>query len=67
VTPDDVALAARASGERGIPPTLADHRAGREIRPKTAGQRALAAAIDSNTLTFAIRARPARARRSWRS
>jgi len=54
VTPDDVALAARASGERGIPPTLATTARGREIRPKTAGQRALAAAIDSNTLTFAI-------------
>jgi phosphate starvation-inducible PhoH-like protein len=54
VTPDDVALAARASGERGIPPTLATTARGREIRPKTNGQRALAAAIDSNTLTFAI-------------
>jgi phosphate starvation-inducible PhoH-like protein len=54
VTPDDVALAARVSGERGIPPTLATTARGREIRPKTAGQRALAAAIDSNTLTFAI-------------
>ena len=54
VTPDDVALAARASGERGIPPTLATTARGREIRPKTTGQRALAAAIDSNTLTFAI-------------
>jgi phosphate starvation-inducible PhoH-like protein len=54
VTPDDVALAARVSGERGIPPTLATTARGREIRPKTAGQRALAAAIDGNTLTFAI-------------
>jgi len=54
VTPDDVALAARVSGERGIPPTLATTARGREIRPKTNGQRALAAAIDSNTLTFAI-------------
>jgi phosphate starvation-inducible PhoH-like protein len=54
VTPDDVALAARVSGERGIPPTLATTARGREIRPKTNGQRALAGAIDSNTLTFAI-------------
>jgi phosphate starvation-inducible PhoH-like protein len=54
VTPDDVAMAARASGERGIPPTLATTARGREIRPKTDGQRALAAAIDANTLSFAI-------------
>src|ERR1700676_2698450 len=54
VTPDDVALAARASGERGIPPTLATTARGREIRPKTDGQRALVAAIDANTLSFAI-------------
>jgi phosphate starvation-inducible PhoH-like protein len=54
VTPDDVALAARVTGERGIPPTLATTARGREIRPKTNGQRALAAAIDGNTLTFAI-------------
>src|SRR6202165_3398410 len=54
VTPDDVALAARASGEHGIPPTLATTARGREIRPKTDGQRALVAAIDANTLTFAI-------------
>ncbi|HEX3452477.1 MAG TPA: PhoH family protein [Solirubrobacteraceae bacterium] len=54
VTPDDVALAARASGERAIPPTLATTARGREIRPKTDGQRALVASIDANTLTFAI-------------
>src|SRR6202048_616690 len=54
VTPDDVALAARASGERGIPPTLATTSRGREIRPKTDGQRALVGAIAANTLTFAI-------------
>src|ERR1700685_1010329 len=35
VTPDDVALAARVSGERGIPPTLATTARGREIRHKT--------------------------------
>jgi phosphate starvation-inducible PhoH-like protein len=54
ITPDDVALAARASGERGIPPTLATTARGREVRPKTDGQRALVGAIDANTLTFAI-------------
>ncbi len=54
VTPDDVALAARAAGNGGIPPTLATTARGREIRPKTNGQRALAAAIENNTLTFAI-------------
>ncbi|MBV9440707.1 MAG: PhoH family protein [Candidatus Eremiobacteraeota bacterium] len=58
VTPDDVALAVRSTvrgeGRQGIPPTLAVTARGREIRPKTAGQRALAAAIGANTLTFAI-------------
>ena len=58
VTPDDVALAARSTDypdpSVGIPPTLATTSRGREIRPKTAGQRALVAAVDANTLTFAI-------------
>jgi phosphate starvation-inducible PhoH-like protein len=58
VTPDDVALAVRstagANGAAGIPPTLATTARGREIRPKTAGQRALVGAVDANTLTFAI-------------
>jgi len=59
VTPDDVALAAHSSaaarGEtNGIPLTLATTARGREIRPKTAGQRALAGAVVANTLTFAI-------------
>jgi phosphate starvation-inducible PhoH-like protein len=54
LTPDDVALAARAAGERGIPPTLAVTARGRDVRPKTDGQRALVGAIDANTLTFAI-------------
>src|ERR1700738_71882 len=49
VTPDDVALAARATGERGIPPTLAPTARGREGRPQTDGQRALGAAIAPNT------------------
>jgi len=59
VTPDDVALAVRATatardGDGAIPPTLVTTARGREVRPKTAGQRALAAAIEGNTLTFAI-------------
>jgi phosphate starvation-inducible PhoH-like protein len=59
VTPDDVALAVRsaagtANGDGAIPPTLVTTARGREVRPKTAGQRALAAAIEANTLTFAI-------------
>ena len=44
----------RATGERGIPPTLAVTARGRDVRPKTDGQRALVGAIDANTLTFAI-------------
>ena len=54
VTPDDVVLAARQTGERAIPPTLATTARGKEIRPKTDGQRALVAAIDANTLSFAV-------------
>jgi phosphate starvation-inducible PhoH-like protein len=59
VTPDDVALAVRSAAAangapNGIPPTLATTARGREIRPKTAGQRALVGAVDANTLTFAI-------------
>jgi phosphate starvation-inducible PhoH-like protein len=59
VTPDDVALAAGAvesrDGANGtIPMTLATTARGREIRPKTPGQRTLVEAIAANTLTFAI-------------
>jgi phosphate starvation-inducible PhoH-like protein len=55
VTPDDVALAARSLGDaRGIPPTLFVSNRGKEIRPKTAGQRAFVAAMEQNTLTFGI-------------
>jgi phosphate starvation-inducible PhoH-like protein len=55
VTPDDVALAAHA-GEpsRGIPPTLFVSNRGKEIRPKTGGQRAFVASIERNTLSFGI-------------
>src|SRR6202166_760397 len=58
VTPDDVAFAARSSSERngtrGIPSTLATTARGKEIRPKTAGQKTLVSAIETNSLTFAI-------------
>jgi phosphate starvation-inducible PhoH-like protein len=57
LTPDDVALAARESAvdERSSPPkTLFVTQRGKEIRPKTAGQRAFVEAIESNTLTFGI-------------
>ncbi len=57
VSPDDVALAVRgnSNGERnGIPPTLLATARGKDVRPKTAGQRAFVAAIEANTLSFAI-------------
>jgi len=54
VTPDDVALAAQNASARAIPPTLIQTARGKEIRPKTAGQGAFVASIESNTLTFGI-------------
>ena len=54
VTPDDVAFSARAVAAEGIPKTLFVTQRGKEIRPKTAGQRALVASIAANTLTFGI-------------
>ncbi|MDQ6825735.1 MAG: PhoH family protein [Candidatus Eremiobacteraeota bacterium] len=58
VTPDDVALAARDVGEKDapgvIPSTLYTTQRGKEIRPKTAGQREFVASIGANTLTFGI-------------
>lgn len=58
VTPDDVALAAsdvlRGREETALPETLYRSHRGREIRPKTAGQRAFVEAIERNTLTFGI-------------
>ena len=55
ITPDDVALAIRALADgRGIPPTLYVSNRGKEIRPKTAGQRAFVASIEQNTLSFGI-------------
>ena len=55
VTPDDVALATRGVAEgRTIPPTLFVTSRGKEIRPKTAGQRAFVESIEANTLSFGI-------------
>jgi len=58
VTPDDVALATsdvlRGRHETALPHTLYRSHRGREIRPKTAGQRAFVESIDRNTLTFGI-------------
>ncbi len=58
LTPDDVALAAadvRAKREtETVPDTLFKSQRGREVRPKTAGQRAFVESIGRNTLTFGI-------------
>ena len=63
VTPDDVALAARdvlASQDQdsiapsALPKTLFVTQRGREIRPKTSGQRVFVESIESNPLTFGI-------------
>jgi phosphate starvation-inducible PhoH-like protein len=54
VTPDDVAFSARTLAAESIPQTLFVTQRGKEIRPKTAGQRAFVASIANNTLTFGI-------------
>ncbi len=58
VTPDDVALAAsdvaRGLSHDALPETLYRSSRGREIRPKTAGQRSFVESIGTNTLTFGI-------------
>ncbi|MDQ2871684.1 MAG: PhoH family protein, partial [Candidatus Eremiobacteraeota bacterium] len=58
VTPDDVALAAsdvaKKTATTRLPETLFRTQRGREIRPKTDGQRAFVQAIEQNTLTFGI-------------
>ena len=57
LTPDDVALAAADALEpeaNGVPETLFVAHRGREIRPKTRGQRAFVQAIERNALTFGI-------------
>ncbi len=58
VTPDDVSLAAsdvrRGHKHEPLPSTLFRTHRGREIRPKTPGQREFVQAIENNTLTFGI-------------
>lgn len=58
ITPDDVALAASDVAKKvedaALPSTLYRSQRGRQIRPKTAGQRSLVESIDRNTLTFGI-------------
>ena len=58
LTPDDVALAARETFALGAPAahpkTLFTTQRGKDVRPKTAGQRAFVEAIERNTLTFGI-------------
>ncbi len=57
VTPDDVALAAsdvRAQNGAQLPRTLLRTQRGREVRPRTAGQRALVESIERHTLTIGI-------------
>jgi len=52
LTPDDVVVALAANGKPLE--TLVRSAHGREIRPRTAGQRTFVEAINSHTLTFAI-------------
>jgi phosphate starvation-inducible PhoH-like protein len=58
ITPDDVALAIHDTreepGGRVLPGTLLRTHRGKEVRPKTAGQRAFVYSIEKNTLTFGI-------------
>jgi phosphate starvation-inducible protein PhoH and related proteins len=57
ITPDDVALAlsdTRTDGEKALPATLLRSHRGREVRPRTAGQRRFVRAIEESTLTFGI-------------
>jgi len=57
ITPDDVALAlsdARVDRSVALPATLLRSHRGREVRPRTAGQRRFVHAIDDSTLTFGI-------------
>lgn len=58
ITPDDVALALsdaqRSSEMPAAPTTLLHSHRGREIRPRTAGQREFVRAIEETTLTFGI-------------
>ena len=58
LTPDDVALAVgdarNGQSQRALPETLIRTQRGKEVRPRTAGQRVFVEAIDAHSLTFAI-------------
>jgi phosphate starvation-inducible protein PhoH and related proteins len=57
ITPDDVALAlsdARVERSAALPATLLRSHRGREVRPRTGGQRQFVRAIEDSTLTFGI-------------
>ncbi len=58
ITPHDVALAAedsaRGQGARSVAATLVRTQRGREVRARTAGQRAFVEAIERSTLTIGI-------------
>jgi phosphate starvation-inducible protein PhoH and related proteins len=58
ITPEDVALALSdaqtQNGATALPSTLLRTHRGREIRPRTAGQRQFVQAIEESTLTFGI-------------
>jgi phosphate starvation-inducible PhoH-like protein len=58
LTPDDVTLAARdliaRRGTAAIPKTLFTTQRGKDVRPKSDGQRAFVDAVQANTLTFGI-------------
>lgn len=58
LTPDDVSLAVgdarNGQSQRALPETLIRTQRGKEVRPRTAGQRAFVEAIDVHPLTFAI-------------
>ncbi len=58
ITPDDVTLAVAEAreepGGKALPGTLLRTQRGKEVRPKTTGQRAFVHSIERNTLTFGI-------------
>ena len=54
VTPDDIALSVQTTASEPMPATIFTTARGKQIRPKTAGQRAFVASIAENTLTFGI-------------
>jgi phosphate starvation-inducible PhoH-like protein len=57
ITPDDVALAlsdAQVEPNVALPSTLLRTHRGREVRPRTAGQRRFVRSIEERTLTFGI-------------